>query len=203
MSGLDLVLQALVLDPRAFAALDQGLAGLRLSLVVVFLAGVSSALGQSVVLFANRVSQRRFLLSLLLSGLIFVFVYLFWSTSLWIIAAFLFGHARPYLNALRTVGLAYSPQLFGFLILTPYFGSFVSALLSVWNLLAIVVASRAVFHLSVLQSVAAAALGWVLLQILQRTIGRPVIGIGKRLRVAVAGRHLVPLTEALEEDRGI
>lgn len=203
MNGVDLVLHALTLDQSAFAALDQGLAGLRLSLVVVFLAGVSSALGQSVVLFANRVSQRRFLFSLLLSGVIFIFVYLFWSTSLWLIAAFVFGHARPYLNALRTVGLAYSPQLFGFLILTPYFGSFVAASLSVWNLLAIVVASRTVFHLSVPQAVAAAALGWVLLQVLQRTIGRPVRRLGKRLRVAVAGRRLVPLTEALDEERGI
>ncbi|HKI58832.1 MAG TPA: hypothetical protein VKA00_06435 [Trueperaceae bacterium] len=203
MNGGHLVLQALTLDPHAFAALDQGLAGLRLSLVVVFLAGVSQALGQSVVLFANRVSQRRFLLSLLVSGVIFIFVYLFWSTSLWLIAAFVFGHARPYLNALRTVGLAYSPQLFGLLVLTPYFGTFVAASLSVWNLLAIVVASRTVFHLSALESVAAAALGWMLLQLLQRTIGRPVLGLGKRLRVAVAGRRLVPLTEVLEEERGL
>lgn len=200
MNGIHLVLRALVLDQSAFAALDQGL---RLSLAVVFLAGVSQALGQSVVLFANRVSERRFLFSMLLSGVIFLFVYLFWSTSLWLIAAFVFGHARPYLAALRTVGLAYSPQLFGFLVLTPYFGSFVAAALSVWNLLAIVVASRAVFHLNLLQGVAAAALGWVLLQILQRTIGRPVLGLGKRLRVAVAGRRLVPLTEALEEERGV
>jgi len=38
---------------------------------------------------------------------------------------------------------------------------------------------------------------------LQRTIGRPVVRLGMRLRVAVAGRRLVPLTEAVEEDRGI
>jgi len=69
----------------------------------------------------------------------------------------------------------------------------------VWNLLAIVVATRAVFQLSTLEAVASAALGWVLLQLLQRTIGRPVMGLGRRLRVAVAGRRLVPLREAVEE----
>jgi hypothetical protein len=203
MQGLDLVGHALVLDQRAFAALDQGLAGLRLSLTVVFLAGVSSALGQSLVLFANRVPQRRFVLSLLLSGVVFTFVYLFWSTSLWLIAVFVFGHRRPFLNALRTVGLAYSAQLFGFLVLTPYFGAFVAAALSVWNLLAIVVATRAVFQLSTLEGIASAAIGWMLLQLLHRTIGRPVVRLGMRLRVAVAGRRLVPLTEALEEERGV
>lgn len=202
MHGLALVGQALTLNREAFALLDQGTAGLRLSLSVVFVAGVSSALGQSLVLFANRVAPRRFLASLLLSGAVFTAVYLFWSTSLWLIATFGFGHASPYVNALRTVGLAYSPQLFGFLVLTPYFGSFVAALLSVWNLLAIVIATGAVFHLTTLQSVASAALGWMLLQVLQRTIGRPVLALGRRLRIAVAGRRLVPLTEALENERG-
>ncbi len=202
MHGLALVGNALTLDRQAFVLLDQGVTGLRLSLAVVFVAGVSAAIGQSVVLFANRVSQRRFLFSLLLSGAVYVLVFLFWSTSAWLIAVYVFGHPRPYLNALRTVGLAYSPQLFGFLVLTPYFGSFIAAALSVWNLLAIVVATRAVFHLTTLEAVASAALGWVLLQLLQRTIGRPVMGLGRRLRIVVAGRRLVPFKEAVEEGEG-
>lgn len=202
MNGVALVGHALTLDRQAFELLDQGAAGLRLSLAVAFVAGVSAALGQSVVLFANRVAPRRFVLSLLLSGAVFTLVYLFWSTSLWLIAVYVFHHPRPYLNALRTVGLAYSPQLFGFLVMTPYFGSFLAALLSVWNLLAIVVATRAVFHVSTLEAMASAALGWVLLQLLQRTIGRPVLALGRRLRVAVAGRRLVPLREAVEEGEG-
>jgi hypothetical protein len=201
MHGITLVGHALLLDRVAFVVLDQGIVGLRLSLAVVFLAGVSAAVGQSVVLFANRVAPRRFVLSLLLSGIVFTLVYLFWSTSLWLIAVYVFGHPRAYLSALRTVGLAYSPQLFGFLVMTPYFGAFLAALLSVWNLLAIVVATRTVFHLTTLQAVASAALGWMLLQLLQRTIGRPVLSLGRRLRIAVAGRRLVPLTEALDDER--
>jgi hypothetical protein len=201
MHGLAFVGHALALDREAFALLDQGIAGLRLALSVVFVAGVSSAAGQSLVLFVNRVSPRRFAASLLLSGAIFTAVYLFWTTSLWLIAGYGFGHPRPYVNALRTVGLAYSPQLFGFLVLTPYFGSVVAAVLSVWNLLAIVVATGTVFHLTTLQSAASAALGWMLLQLLQRTIGRPVLSLGRRLRIAVAGRRLVPLTEALDNER--
>jgi len=199
MDGFALVRHALALDRQAFVLLDQGTAGLRLSLAVVFVAGVSAAAGQSVVLFVNRVAPRRFLLSLLLSGAVFTLAFLFWSTSLWLVATYAFGRPRPFLNAMRAVGLAYSPQLFGFLVLTPYFGSFISATLSVWNLLAIVVATRAVFQLTTLEGAASAALGWILLQLLQRTIGRPVMGLGRRLRVAVAGRRLVPFQDALEE----
>lgn len=202
MHGLTLVGHALTLDREAFEFLDHGPAGLRLALTVVFVAGVSSAAGQSLVLFANRVTPRRFVASLLLSGLVYTTVYLFWSTSLWLIAGYGFGQPRPYVSALRTVGLAYSPQLFGFLVLTPYFGALVAALLSVWNLLAIVVATSTVFHVTTLQGAASAALGWMLLQLLQRTIGRPVLTLARRLRMAVAGRRLVPLTEAFEDERG-
>lgn len=202
MHGLAFVGHALALDREAFALLDHGTGGLRLALTVVFVAGVSSAAGQSLVLFVNRVSPRRFAASLLLSGAIFTVVYLFWTTSLWLIAGYGFGHQRPYVNALRTVGLAYSPQLFGFLVLTPYFGSVVAAVLSVWNLLAIVVATSTVFHMTTWQSAASAALGWTLLQLLQRTIGRPVMALARRLRIVVAGRRLVPWSEALDNDRG-
>lgn len=202
MHALTLVGQALGLRSAAFVALESGLTGLRFALVVVFLAGLSAAVGQSVVLFANRVRPRRLLFSLLLSGAIFVGVYLLWATSLWLVSGWVFEHRRPYLAALRTVGLAYSPQLLAFLILTPYFGSFIAAGLSVWTLLAMVVAARVAFDLSSWQAVAAATLGWVLMQLLQRTIGRPVLRMAQRLRRAVAGRSLVPLSEAVRDERG-
>lgn len=194
-----LVGQSLALRSEAFVALDTGVAGLRFALAVVFLAGLSAAVGQSVVLFANRVRPRRFVASLLLSGGLFVLVYVLWATTLWLASGWLFDRPRPYLAALRTVGLAYSPQLFGFLTLTPYFGSAIAAALSVWNLLAITVAARVIFDLGSGQAVAAAALGWVLMQVLQRTIGRPVLRATRALRAAVAGRSLAPLADAVRD----
>lgn len=200
MQGLELAWRAFVLQPEAYVALDQGAAGLRLALAIVFLAGLSSALGQSLVLFANRVSQRRFAFSLVASAVLFVASYVLWATSIWAVALVAFGHARPYLAALRTVGLAYVPQLLAFLTITPYFGTFVSATLSVWTLLGIVIASGVAFDLSVLQAAATAGGGWVMLQLLQRTIGRPVRTVTRRLLGAVAGQRLMPIGDAIQRN---
>src|SRR6266699_3716658 len=62
---------AMRLDPAAFKAVEPAGTGLLIT-AIVFLAGVSETIGQSVVLFANRVKPGRFALSLLLNGILFI-----------------------------------------------------------------------------------------------------------------------------------
>lgn len=190
MGAVDLISGALRLDPTAFEALALRPDGLRFSLLVVLLAGLSSGIGQSVVLFANGVKPRRFIASLLLSALIFVVGFLFWTSSITLVARTLFERDAPTVAAVRAVGLAYAPQLLGFFVLTPYFGSAFGVGLSVWNLLAILVATQVVFDLTLGQALVAGALGWLLLQLAQRTIGRPVLRLSRWLQRSVAGTPL-------------
>jgi hypothetical protein len=164
---------------------------LRLLVSVVFLAGVSAALGQSLVLFVSRVRPHRFLASLLLSAVIFVVGFLFWSLSIWLIGRYGYSREVPYPSMLRAIALAYSPYLFSFFILTPYFGSFLWVALSIWSLLALVVATGVVLELTLWQALLCNAGGWLLLQLLGRTIGRPVLWLSGVLRGWVAGTSLV------------
>lgn len=185
----------MALDGGAFAEVEMHAQGLRLALWTLFLAGLSSALGQSVVLFANRVRPPRFVASLVLSATLFVATTLIWALSLWLLADRLFDQARPLATAIRTVGLAHAPQLLAFVTLLPYFGSGLGVLLSVWTLLAIGVGARATFGLSLDAALACALLGWLLLQLAQRTVGRPVVALTRRLRGWTAGRVLRPLDD--------
>ncbi len=57
------------LDPAAFQAAYLHDQDAILTLTILLLAGVSYTLGQSVVLFANRVPRRRFIFSLVMSAL--------------------------------------------------------------------------------------------------------------------------------------
>lgn len=199
MTPVEAVGGALALRPEAFA-LAAGGGGLRLALGVVFFAGLSQAVGQSLVLFANRVSPRRFVASLILSATVFTSTFLFWTASVWLIAGRLFDHPRPFTTAVVVVGLAYAPQFFAFITLTPYLGSFFWILLTTWTLIAIVIATGVAFDLSTPRAIAAAALGWVLLQALQRTLGRPLARWNTRLKHLVAGRELAPLRSVLPQD---
>jgi hypothetical protein len=170
--------------------LDLGEVQLRWLLWIVYLAGLSAALGQSLVLFVSRVKPHRFVASLALSAAIFVAGFLLWSLSVWSVGTFGYGREVPYPAVLRAIALAYSPYLFSFFILTPYLGSFLWVALSIWSLLALVIASSVVLDLSLWQALLCNSAGWLLLQLLARTIGRPVVWLTGNLRKWVAGTGL-------------
>lgn len=191
--------RALTLDERIFIAAQSSPWGLRVALSVVLLAGLSEALGQSVVLFASRVKPRRFVASLLLSASLYGFSFLFLSASIWLVGTQVFDREVAFEVILRTVGLGYAPYLFSFFVLTPYFGNPIGLLLGVWSLLAILEAVRATLDLTVAQAFLCSALGWLLLQVVQRTVGRPLIAGVRWLRRRTAGAPLATSRRELKE----
>src|SRR5690606_1040512 len=77
------------------------------ALGIVALAGLSEAVGESVVLFANRITRARFLLSLLISAFLFVFAYLFQAASIYLVARYAFGSDASLGVVTTIVGLSY------------------------------------------------------------------------------------------------
>jgi len=191
-------LAALSLSPEGLAAVPDlpgiGVAGL----LIVLLAGLSEAVGESVVLFVNRVRPARFALSLLVSALIFAFTYLFLAGSVYAVSRLLIGPDLPLRTVTVTVGVAYAPRMFGFLAFLPYFGQPLALALQGWSVLALLVAVRATQGASLAHALAAVALGALLLAVLQRTVGRPFAYVARRLRWLTAGVRLATPQEAVE-----
>lgn len=198
MVGLELVFGVLRLQREPFEQLLSGGHGLRWALLVVFFAGLSQALGQSVVLFANRVRPRRFVLSLLVGAGLYVFGFLLLVASVWLVARYGFGREQPLRTVARVVGLAYAPYLLGFAVLTPYLGSFISVALSLWSLAALLIALEVAFGFGLYQALLCSALGWLLLQVVQRTVGRPVQSLVVLARSLAAGTRLELSRKKLE-----
>ncbi|MCL4859742.1 MAG: hypothetical protein KJZ93_10075 [Caldilineaceae bacterium] len=182
--------QALRLEPSIFAAIQQASGGIWLALAIVFLACLSESVGQSIILFINHVRPRRFVLALLIATLSRVSGFLLWSICVWLVISLLFGRAMPVVSVASAVGLAYAPQLLAFFVLTPFLGNPFSILLSLWSMLAIIVAVRIGFNLEMWQAVVTSGLGWLLIQVWQRTLGRPVYALGRWIERRAAG---VPL----------
>ncbi|MBE2239439.1 MAG: hypothetical protein IAE81_16745 [Caldilineaceae bacterium] len=78
--------QTLRLDPTIYATLVNHPAGANIIRGIVFLAGVSTLLGQSVILFVNRVRRGRFVFSLLINGVVFLITYAIWGIAVALIA---------------------------------------------------------------------------------------------------------------------
>ena len=183
--------QALRLQPEVFAQVQVMPGGLLLALLVVLVASISEAAAQSVVLFLNHVRFKRFGLALCMSLFSHFGGYLLWTTTIWLAGNALFDQNQPFHDLASVVGLAYAPQLFSFLVLMPFLGNGIGIVLSLWSMLAVVVAVRAGFGIETWQAVLLAAVGWMLVQLIRRTVGRPVQRIERWLTSRAAGVPLV------------
>ncbi len=179
------------LSQEAFQQIASLLEGQTAALLVVLAAGLSLAVGQSIILFINRVQPLRFIFSLLLNAILFTCGFVFLVFSTWLIG-WLPGFVRmPWSDLVEVLGLSYAPLLFSFLAALPYAGVPILNVLSVWRLLAMVTGFSAIALVSAAHAFAHVAFGWFTLQLLERTIGQPIAKLGRRLAQRVAGVDLV------------
>ena len=179
------------LNAEAFRIATTVTAGLQLALVVVVLAGLSQGIGQGIVLFLNQVKPIRFAISLAINALLFACGVLALVLSTWLVTLAPWAQSLPFGQLVTVLGAAYAPLLFAFLGALPYLGVPILNVLSVWHLLALVVGFGAIANLPISSAFGYVALGWILLQVLQTTVGRPVASLGKRIANRAAGVDLV------------
>ncbi|MFO7540185.1 MAG: hypothetical protein R6X32_19255 [Chloroflexota bacterium] len=158
----------LTFDPDAYIAALTQPGGMRLSLAVLFLAGISLTLGRSVVLFANRVGRRRFILSLVLSALLLITGILFWAATVQLLANYLFGTQQTFESVLIVVSLSYAPLIYGVFILLPYLGRPLDLILHIWILLNVIGGVMAILPLGLWQALICCLLGWAILELVTR-----------------------------------
>lgn len=181
---------ALRLEPGIYTLVQGSRAGLTLALVIVLLAAISEAMGQSVVLFLNRVRPFRFALSLVIAVASNLIGYFLWSTVIWLAVWLAFGVEGPFVSAMAVVGLAYAPQLFAFFEVTPYFGNFFGLLLTLWTMAAVVVAVRWGMGMSTWQAAITGFVSWLAIQLFRRSLGRPIYALGGWVERRAAGSRL-------------
>jgi hypothetical protein len=147
-------------------------------------------IGQSVILFVNRVSPSRFLVSLLVNGILFSISLVVWALSIWVVGQWLYPNDISIGTVMRLVGLGAAPYLFGFLVLIPYMGNFIGRVLSVWSFLIVL---AGILHLTgglLWPALVCVGLGWLLIALLTATIGRPIVALRNRIFRQVSGTSL-------------
>jgi len=184
---VSLIGSALSLDRSALDAAATSPGALTAALWIAFLGGVSLMLGQSVVLFANRVSRRRFAACLAVAGLVYVAGLAVWGVSIWL-SARIFGLNIPTGAITFAVCVGQAPLLFGFFCLIPYLGTSLQRVLAVYSLLVVVAALSAVLEVKLWQAALLAAVGWTLQAGLSRALSRPLAGVRTWLWRASTGR---------------
>jgi Yip1 domain len=137
----------------------------RIALMVVCLAAFSRLLGSTVILLINRATLPALLLALTIDGLSVICGYYFWTFAVWKVGQWLKPIDPTYQELLSPIGFSYAPQILNFLTLVPLLGRPIELLLSLWSLLAVIVAVRQGLDIGTRQAVLISAIGWLPLQI--------------------------------------
>ncbi|HEY9848795.1 MAG TPA: hypothetical protein V6D28_05025 [Leptolyngbyaceae cyanobacterium] len=137
----------------------------RISLTIVCLAALSHAIGSGVILLINLATLPILILSLLIDCLSIMAGYYFWTFSISKIAEWLKRNDVTFQELLIPIGYAYSPQVLNFLTVIPLLGKQIELLLSVWSLLAVIVAVRQGLDIKTRWSTLICLVGWPLIQI--------------------------------------
>jgi len=180
---------ALALNPDTFVHLRDDPPSTIPVLIVLLLAGVSLTIGQSVVLFANRVRPRWFLLALLGSGVAFIVRLFLWGVTIALVCDYVLKVPAPPRLILVAVSVGQVPYLLGFLVLLPYVGVLLRRLLDAYALVIVVAALAAMLEISLPRALAAAALGWGLQALAAALLQRPLAGLPPWLWDATAPRR--------------
>ncbi len=191
---------AIALNAETFQAIQTQPQSLLAALTIVFIAGLAQSLSQMAVLFINQVRPLRFVLSLFISALFFVIGFGFWALSIWSILNLAFAGDLSLMAAVRTLGFSYAPLILSIFVMLPYFGGGIFVLLSIWTLLAVVVGIDEITPLGRWEAFESAALGWIVVQLLQKTVGQPIASLGQWITNWAAGENLITNRTRLAEE---
>ena len=200
---IDLTVKALGFSGTAFQTVTISPQAQTAALAIVFLAGISEMLGQSVALVVNRVPLYRFLASLSFTGIIYALTAMTWGLAVLAVAPLTRVGALGFSDFLPVTGilsLAFAPRLLGVFSIAPYFGSALGKLLEAWSL------ALAVFglHIGLGLPMGAAAfcgiVGWVVSFVLRGFLGNALAKPLSRLKVAVYGSAMDKTPRQLVDD---
>jgi len=160
---------------------------LEISITIAMLAGISTLLGNSVVLFLNRIRGWRFALSLVFNGVSMVALFVVQAVVIALIGFLFTGDRLTFFQAARAVMLATAPLLFGFLELAPYLGPGIARVLQVWSLLALWTVVTVVYAVGYWEALLITGIGWAVMQGLSWALARPLSALGNTIWRALSG----------------
>ncbi|MEM6283927.1 MAG: hypothetical protein AAF787_17180 [Chloroflexota bacterium] len=164
---------------------------LPIALQILFFALLSETVGQSIILFANRVRWRRFSLSLLMNTTLYLLSVLAYGFTLWVVVELRYDLQQPFRQIVIMIGLAHTPLLFGFLGFMPYLGMPIVRFLQIYMVILVWLGLRAVFEIPLVNALAAIVFTVIFVEALRRTIGRPVVARISQMKATVAGTPIV------------
>ena len=163
----------------------------RICVTVAIIAGASTLLGNSAVLFLNRVRGLRFVFSLVLNGLAMAGLYALQAVVVWVLGPLVIGRTQEWSLVFRGVMLSTAPLAFGVFALAPYVGPAIARLLQAWGAVVLWMIVRGLYDVGLWPALAVTLGAWGVMQLASWAFAKPVAAIGNRVWRLVSGRPLM------------
>lgn len=187
LAAAGLGLSAAFFDPEPFRAAGSSEMLRSVTLAMLFLAGISRALGTSAILALNHVPGRRYLAAFLTEGVVFVGAALVYAACAVLADWAFFGDRIPNERLFWIVAVAHSPMLFGVLILMPYLGEAIDRALRIWMAVLVFFALHRGLGMPFHAALGVALTGWLTYSVFSIAFGRPLQVLTRALRRLASG----------------
>lgn len=159
------------------------------AVVIAMLAGSSTLIGNSVVLFINRVRGWRFAITVVLNGVAMVILYVVQAVMVALVAPLVVGNAGPGLGTVvRSVMLSSAPLIFGFLVLIPYLGPAIGRVLQAWSVVALWAVVSVAFDTDLVHGLVITLIGWGAMQLVSWGLSRPMKAVTDKIWQLISGK---------------
>ena len=179
---------------RQDAAVTQRLGAMDLfwsSIGVAPLALVSIGLGQSGVLFLNRIRGVGAVISGGLAMVFLIALRLLEALVTWGVAWLLTGRPQPVTTILTIFLLSLAPHIYSAFTFLPYVGLILARVLDVWSFLLVFLLLGSAYELSAWRALLITGSGWLLMQLLARLLSAPLSWISSRLWTLATGEPVL------------
>jgi hypothetical protein len=167
----------MALDLDAIRGIQAAPNGLRQAVTIILLGCASDAVGNSPLLFVDRIRFGRVVVCLLVETALAAVRVAIWGVCLALVISVLEGRFIPPSRVLLVIGIGYAPMVLGALAIIPTLGAFIAMGLHLWALLAIAASIVAAGDIALRTAISTALLAWLALVVLSRIYDPLVISL--------------------------
>lgn len=197
---LNVIFDILLGDTETIRAVFNHPRALQIALQLVALGVLSESIGQSIILFANRVKFSRFWLSLIVNVILYMLRGLIYIGLVWMIPRFITNDSHTLRDLILIVGLAHTPLLFSFFGFFPYLGYPILQFLRLYMYVLTARGVATLYDVRVWQAVLLLFIAWTIFELISATIGRPVRAFARNVLNWASGTNLIQDYNAILPD---
>jgi hypothetical protein len=188
----------LSLDPNAIRAVQTSPNALTLAIWILLLGTLSDVLGDSPLLFINKMRRRRFAAAVGIEAVLSVVRVAIWILSFWILITVLNLGSVSLTTVVLVVGLGYAPMLLSILVLIPFLGPLIGRVLHAWTLVTILASIAVAANSSPWQVLAPGLVAVLLILIVRRWSDRVSVTVLGGASRRLVGTDVMQRTRAMD-----